>query len=1004
MKQIRYTAIIVFIVVLSSCGSNSDDNLSAQLFDQNQGSNITQKETIETPDDLIMSDHYAGEIVVYFDNKASIPLTPFNKGGSEAGGFEGVIFERYSTDPEDVLDKRRALLQELSGIELQDWNLVYRLRIEDKNEAVEIYNKLLSTPGVEKVFPVTDRPLLAASSSTTPDLSGQQVYLKSDLFGGLNAEYAWTLGVHGKDVIIADAESSWNYLHEDLQPVTENGKKWYGDGPCPVDDPSKWKHPINGRCEGEIAHGTSMASILNAAHTSKEFGLKGFAKDSKLYVTADVGNNLRSYYELPGSVVVIEFGTTGKDSPTSSTGYGYDSANQKGQMPAEFLPLEFESIKEAVANGVTVIEGAGNGTVNLDDPSQYEGKWAQGYMNLSKEDSGAIVVGASQGANMQKASWSNWGKRVNAFAWGAGVVSASYPYGDPKDSPYYWSGSSGPPNKNNNEFYTNRSGGTSAATAMVAGAAALTQSYFKQIAGEGMLRYLMPQKIKEFLYNSGIKQKDSTGNYIGVQPRIDEMFKYVDNFWITMKNKYPELTTNRMMTKQRLIEMRKDGIGVICLKQFKQLPITYFSDSFLKNETVDWSLWGVKGSSSLCPEEVMWPKGEKIAVDMDIDGDGISDIISWARGLWKIDLSSRGSTRGTATDYNGILISTFKQDNFGEWDLIIRYSDTAGKWVLPYVQDMDSDTRADLMLYEKDTGKWYVAHTDMEMIAEGSVQRQMKSWDRIIQYDWKDSLDIDPWKSKYSRPSAGNIDSDTKWADISITTSDGYWMIDSGGPNGPDGKWDKSHRYLTDAQLRAAPGWAYNTADFWGMLYVRVPDTLQDEGKLFAFSEYSLRSGGEDYLKDINARFGDSSKIFIPHFRTVGAPISLFDAGENWDVAFVLQDFSLIWQNPASYPSVPTAVGCKPLISDFDGLRDKVSTRAMQCPNEWVIIYHGSSFKPEEKYIRHIPLTYDPSKFTLPGKPYAGGIKYADTLNLINLHKQLYPTTPPPIVVDMPQE
>jgi hypothetical protein len=77
-------------------------------------------------------------------------------------------------------------------------------------------------------------------------------------------------------------------------------------------------------------------------------------------------------------------------------------------------------------------------------------------------------------------SFSNCGAPVDLYAWSQGVVTTAYPYGG-STGPYYWTptGSNDPPNDDNNAYFTNRFGGTSSATAMVAGAAALVQSYTK---------------------------------------------------------------------------------------------------------------------------------------------------------------------------------------------------------------------------------------------------------------------------------------------------------------------------------------------------------------------------------------------------------------------------------------------------------------------------------------------------------------------------------------------
>ena len=84
--------------------------------------------------------------------------------------------------------------------------------------------------------------------------------------------------------------------------------------------------------------------------------------------------------------------------------------------------------------------------------------------------------------------------------------------------------------------------------------------------------------------------------------------------------------------------------------------------------------------------------------------------------------------------------------------MIVSYPKLQGKWVWPFVEDLNSDTRADLILYEKDTGRFYVKFTDAQMLNDGSWD----GWDWIIAdgvgAECKDSLDMDYTKSVYGRP------------------------------------------------------------------------------------------------------------------------------------------------------------------------------------------------------------------------------------------------------------
>ena len=74
------------------------------------------------------------------------------------------------------------------------------------------------------------------------------------------------------------------------------------------------------------------------------------------------------------------------------------------------------------------------------------------------------------------------------------------------------------------------------------------------------------------------------------------------------------------------------------------------------------------------------------------------------------------------------------------------------------------------------------------------------------------------------------------------------------------------------------------------------------------------------------------------------------------------------------------------------------------CPDEWRIAYSGEeTFLPQRETdgSRRVTLGYDTSTFTLPGRPYAGGVSYAWVKQFIEDYQDLHPGTPPPIPVDM---
>ena len=112
---------------------------------------------------------------------------------------------------------------------------------------------------------------------------------------------------------------------------------------------------------------------------------------------------------LPGDVLLIE-----------QQGWNGDT-----YTPVEIDPAVFDAIATAVAQGIVVIEPAGNGACNLDDPI-----W-EGWFDRNVRDSGAIMVGggASPFGELTARSWypfgSCYGDRVDVQGWFDAIVTAS---------------------------------------------------------------------------------------------------------------------------------------------------------------------------------------------------------------------------------------------------------------------------------------------------------------------------------------------------------------------------------------------------------------------------------------------------------------------------------------------------------------------------------------------------------------------------------------------------
>jgi len=177
---------------------------------------------------------------------------------------------------------------------------------------------------------------------------------------------------------------------------------------------------------------------------------------------------------------------------------------QRSLLPTEVDPADFDAIRLATALGVTVVEAAGNGGENLDAFTDPRGvrifdRSADGF-----RDSGAILTGASWSAlPHNRAYFSNFGSRVDCFAWGDRVTTCGY--GD-----LYGAGVT--------DFYTGNFSGTSSASPIVAGAAGLLQGLATESTGVS----LPPTQIRALLANpaTGTPQGPEVAGAIGVMPDL----------------------------------------------------------------------------------------------------------------------------------------------------------------------------------------------------------------------------------------------------------------------------------------------------------------------------------------------------------------------------------------------------------------------------------------------------------------------------------------------------
>lgn len=279
---------------------------------------------------------------------------------------------------------------------------------------------------------------------------------------GVDAAAAWACGGDGAGITVADVELGWDLSHVDLagcDVVLAGGES----------DPA-W-----------ASHGTSVLGVIvgmvpRARVVVASQRRRGGAVDT----VAAIDDAMREL--TAGDVLLLQV-------------QAWRGAREG--LPAEALGAVFEAVRAATAKGVTVVEAAGNGAHALGAVSRAGRRWMH-RDGPDFEDSGAVVVGAAlPGVPHWRARGSNFGGRVDCFAWGDGIETLC----------------AGPGNGRTRSF-----GGTSGAAAIVAGAAAAVQS----MAAMALGRRLTPTELRAVLSDArwNTPSADPRDDQIGVMPDL----------------------------------------------------------------------------------------------------------------------------------------------------------------------------------------------------------------------------------------------------------------------------------------------------------------------------------------------------------------------------------------------------------------------------------------------------------------------------------------------------
>lgn len=387
-----------------------------------------------------------------------------------------------------------------TGVDVPDMSVYYRVdapeeRLNDlaatlaSQDAIEAaYVKPPAWPAVAPAAELNAMvPSAAAPPLSTPDFTAHQGYLDSAP-GGIDARFAWTQqGGEGAGVEIIDIEGAWRFTHEDLRQ--NHGGVIGGTQTTDLG----WRN-----------HGTAVVgefgSDSNAFGTTGICSLANVRAISHFGITSSAAIVQAATAIGPGDIILIELHRSG---PLAS---GID---QDGYIAIEWWPDDFDAILFATGRGVIVVEAAGNGAEDLDDPAyetpdpNFPATW-QNPFNRANRDSGAVVVGAGApppgthgtavwGPDRSRLDFSNFGSMVDAQGWGREVTTTGY--GDLQGG------------VNEDEWYTDTFSGTSSASPIVVGALGCLQG----IADANGWPRLTPPSARQILRSTGSPQQDAPG-------------------------------------------------------------------------------------------------------------------------------------------------------------------------------------------------------------------------------------------------------------------------------------------------------------------------------------------------------------------------------------------------------------------------------------------------------------------------------------------------------------
>ncbi|GAB3259620.1 hypothetical protein GCM10027347_23390 [Larkinella harenae] len=308
---------------------------------------------------------------------------------------------------------------------------------------------------------------------------------------GIDARFTQRLANgDGSGIQIAHVDSGWLLAHEDLNGT---GSRIF-------------RIPRTGTSDQQQWHGTATMGVLAAADNSK--GGIGIVPNATFGIAGIYHSEGPAYYAALAYATQWCRGSSGSIMLITSNLFRYSDWDRYHHfVPVESELMVYEAIRFATTNhGTCVIASAGESVIENQpglDLDTYTDEAGTRIYNRSTRDSGAILVAAATSDSPhRRLGSSNYGYRIDAYAWGENIRTT----GSATDA-------------SNRRAYTSNFGGTSGAAAIVAGAAAAVQGMAKSIRPGGVLA---PSALRNILSDQNLNTPSANPGMdrIGVMPDL----------------------------------------------------------------------------------------------------------------------------------------------------------------------------------------------------------------------------------------------------------------------------------------------------------------------------------------------------------------------------------------------------------------------------------------------------------------------------------------------------